>query len=598
MGLFDKKHSVGKTISTLRKEKGWTQVELAEKLQVSDKAVSKWEKDDAFPSVEFFPVLAELFGVSIDYLMTGKAPEKEIIIMSKAELCAKNDDVTMLDKIQVYTKDEDGKALADYVVKYERVKVYNACKNLTIENIIDDVKMALLSNNIEKLDSLQIKKLAHISERSSYYQRSAIITDTILNLIINYPRILDITFDYLLAPIGGDERMRYDEHIDKNTVWYLMIPHLIHMCYEQEKTEKLNKLLLVAKQTNKFAAEQKKEYEKIRLHEVNFGHQYHEKLFGVIIIEKKTIDLALENGDIEMVERLNEINSIPLPIRSEGRYIADEDQIRVAKLRLDQSMSETDIAIQSAMHNGILCISELLELNDFKIIKKTLFDYPIHQFEILDKWLQEKNWSALFRFGVDCNDSELTQHIVKKQYKEVESSLLKYFQKGSINDKYYFDWNYGHRKYHFDCSEPKTCAEAMEILMRCRQYLIDELSLKMDKEKIVGELTRDYFEDLLAKGETEMLIIKLCVRLETVLRCDYHYEGDFAEMLKKYCDDKLCWSEDDGWGYMESRSDDKTIKLLNNLRIKRNSIVHSEKAEIELTMEDIRYCVEYICNMG
>ena len=69
MGLFTKKHSIGKTIAALRKEKGWTQVELAEKLQVSDKAVSKWEKDDAFPSVEFFPALAELFGVSIDYLM-------------------------------------------------------------------------------------------------------------------------------------------------------------------------------------------------------------------------------------------------------------------------------------------------------------------------------------------------------------------------------------------------------------------------------------------------------------------------------------------------------------------------------------------------
>ena len=83
-------HSIGKTIAELRKEKGWTQVELAEKLQVSDKAVSKWEKDDAFPSVEFFPVLAQLFGVSIDYLMTGKAPDKEVIVLSKAELCAKS----------------------------------------------------------------------------------------------------------------------------------------------------------------------------------------------------------------------------------------------------------------------------------------------------------------------------------------------------------------------------------------------------------------------------------------------------------------------------------------------------------------------------
>ena len=37
-------HSIGKTIAELRKAKGWTQIELAEKLQVSDKTISKWEK--------------------------------------------------------------------------------------------------------------------------------------------------------------------------------------------------------------------------------------------------------------------------------------------------------------------------------------------------------------------------------------------------------------------------------------------------------------------------------------------------------------------------------------------------------------------------
>ena len=86
MGKFGNKHSVGKTIAELRKDKGWTQLELAEKLQVSDKAVSKWEKDNGSPSVEFFPVLAELFGVSIDYLMTGKKVEPQIVAMSKIEL--------------------------------------------------------------------------------------------------------------------------------------------------------------------------------------------------------------------------------------------------------------------------------------------------------------------------------------------------------------------------------------------------------------------------------------------------------------------------------------------------------------------------------
>ena len=72
MGLFGKKHSIGKTIAELRKAKGWTQIELAEKLQVSDKAISKWEKDSGAPSIEFFPALAELFDVSIDFVCGRK----------------------------------------------------------------------------------------------------------------------------------------------------------------------------------------------------------------------------------------------------------------------------------------------------------------------------------------------------------------------------------------------------------------------------------------------------------------------------------------------------------------------------------------------
>ena len=140
MGLFNKKHSVGKTIATLRKEKGWTQVELAEKLQVSDKAVSKWEKDDAFPSVEFFPMLAELFGVSIDYLMTGKAPEKEVVVMPKIELCAKNDDVALFESIPyeiLIAKDENKKTILKYMLQYNCANLVSAFfKKNPVKNIL------------------------------------------------------------------------------------------------------------------------------------------------------------------------------------------------------------------------------------------------------------------------------------------------------------------------------------------------------------------------------------------------------------------------------------------------------------------------------
>lgn len=125
MGV-NKNHSVGKTIASLRKEKGWSQVELAEKLQVSDKAVSKWESDGGMPSLEFFPALAKMFGISIDYLMTGKETEPEIVTMSKIELCAKNDDIKLIENFGITTKDENGKTLLYYVKKYKSKNVLRA----------------------------------------------------------------------------------------------------------------------------------------------------------------------------------------------------------------------------------------------------------------------------------------------------------------------------------------------------------------------------------------------------------------------------------------------------------------------------------------
>lgn len=69
---------IGKVISKLRKKNGWTQAMLAEKLGVSGKAVSKWENGAGFPDITLFPIMSDLFGVSVDYLMLGE--EKGITI--------------------------------------------------------------------------------------------------------------------------------------------------------------------------------------------------------------------------------------------------------------------------------------------------------------------------------------------------------------------------------------------------------------------------------------------------------------------------------------------------------------------------------------
>ena len=68
-----KKQTLGSMIVSLRKENGMTQLELAEKMSVTDKAVSKWERDLSCPDVNSLPKLAEIFGISVDELMQIKS---------------------------------------------------------------------------------------------------------------------------------------------------------------------------------------------------------------------------------------------------------------------------------------------------------------------------------------------------------------------------------------------------------------------------------------------------------------------------------------------------------------------------------------------
>jgi transcriptional regulator with XRE-family HTH domain len=80
-----KKQTLGMMISSLRKEKGMTQLELAEKMGVTDKAVSKWERDLSYPDINSIPKLAEIFGVSVDELMQVKTETKENISKNKID---------------------------------------------------------------------------------------------------------------------------------------------------------------------------------------------------------------------------------------------------------------------------------------------------------------------------------------------------------------------------------------------------------------------------------------------------------------------------------------------------------------------------------
>ena len=58
--------SIGETIASFRKQKGMTQNELAEKMNVTDKAVSKWERDLSCPDINTISKLADILDVSVE----------------------------------------------------------------------------------------------------------------------------------------------------------------------------------------------------------------------------------------------------------------------------------------------------------------------------------------------------------------------------------------------------------------------------------------------------------------------------------------------------------------------------------------------------
>ena len=628
------KHSIGKTIATLRKAKGWTQVELAEKLNVSDKAVSKWESEAGLPEISQLPAMATLFGVTIDYLMTGKTPEKEIVTISKAELCAKTDDVSLAEEVKDLPNDENNKNIVDYILQYQSLNVFKKLCEIDSSFInrfkmLDAMRLAVVSNSLSILvgkvfsvdrnckftfeNEDEIKSLLPVEDKEYFrnYQDQCIclIPRDFFTLLVTDKRVNETTLNVFLSNQNGRE-----------CVWYHAFPYLIDEAYKNGNDKLLLKLLEISRKNNAIAYETidpiYDNYDSSYNYVLNYffiAPKYGNKGHGLVRVLKSTIKAALEKGDFDMVQEFNNINIdvenfVTTKFRREHEsvtkskcYVATSDEIRVAKLKLDKSVSRTDLEIQSAIHNGIVDIKELKEIADFKAVKKALNDYPVHPFELVYRMYQQQKWRELFEFSVDYDINRLSDAILYQNKEDIEENILEIWTKDNQpynrlkslcfnNNELYVsigEISYGSRTNH----NQKSIQEVIDYLNDVRQRIISELSNKFDKEKIVGELTKDYLYSELSKGNKELVIIKLCVRMEAILKCDYNFQGDFSEMLDHFCNQFETYDDE------SNNYDPYTPAMLNRLRRQRNSIVHSEKPDKPMSDYDIKQCIEYICSL-
>lgn len=113
------KQTIGQRIKGLREQKGLTQVQLGELVFVTDKTISKWEKDKSEPDSNSLVLLAEKLGVTLDYLLTGDNPDIENETVSRIELACREDNIALLDGIDFESFDDKGRNIDFYIKKFK-----------------------------------------------------------------------------------------------------------------------------------------------------------------------------------------------------------------------------------------------------------------------------------------------------------------------------------------------------------------------------------------------------------------------------------------------------------------------------------------------
>lgn len=127
--------SIGNFLAELRKEKGLTQKDVADFLNVSDKTVSHWECDKYSPDITAIPILAEFFGVTCDEILKGEKKTSEYIDNITESPCKESSSEEEENNNEIsfgcepLTKDNE-------YAKYARIRLHNAFSKMKLTNVI------------------------------------------------------------------------------------------------------------------------------------------------------------------------------------------------------------------------------------------------------------------------------------------------------------------------------------------------------------------------------------------------------------------------------------------------------------------------------
>ena len=148
--------TLGKRIAALRKQKDLRQDDIAQLLDVSPQAVSKWENDQTCPDIGLLPKLAQILGVTTDELLSGKHALQEVRVLPPEE---RKDIKDMLLRIIVDSSDGDKVRInlpmalvqiaLDMGTEMPQISGKEALKNIDLNQIMELVRQGAIGNLVE-----------------------------------------------------------------------------------------------------------------------------------------------------------------------------------------------------------------------------------------------------------------------------------------------------------------------------------------------------------------------------------------------------------------------------------------------------------------
>ena len=422
MELFTKKaETLNDRIKNLRKEKGWTQLKLAEQLNITDKAVSKWESGEGNPDITLLPKLAELFGVTIDYLLTGVKPEEKVNLddmdnAKRAIYLIGNDDLQNFIKYNYFSSDyllnpsyiekqcrENVTlmyAIRTEILKIKPKKILNALldefvstnkyKNqlagkispatLVYDYLDEFVKICATLNRVDVLEYIKFHWFAigdKNSQRGNYQPYQAkhtyLISSEVFTFIMEDPSVNEETKKYVLKINLFDYNQKTGER-----KYYFLNDEIIYCMYNNKLHDLLENTMLLLHKNNenlltKFihCYDYPKKYisDNVCWMGVHSTPSYPFSV-GVIVPIIKAFKKAKENLDIKWIEIFNEYN---LFIEKHfSNYMEMEDvsklyevvlnvkELNILKMEADPNVSNDEILIYSYTKNGLLDTNGLL----------------------------------------------------------------------------------------------------------------------------------------------------------------------------------------------------------------------------------------------